>query len=104
MNAPRPSEHPPVRGKKSKRLVGGIIGCKNKASSRHLNGSPDGVLNFCLFRAVKTVRLVLKMYRVISSCCKENVCLKVLRAQLNFVFYVIMEYFFLCNILHEQWV
>ena len=33
-----------------------------KTSSWHLNGFPDGVLNFCLFRAVKTVRLVLKMY------------------------------------------
>ena len=28
----RPSEHPPVRGKMSKRL-GGIIGCKYKTSS-----------------------------------------------------------------------
>ena len=28
-NAPRPSEHPPVRGEKNvKRLVGGIKGCK----------------------------------------------------------------------------
>ena len=42
-NAPRPSEHPPVRGGKlSKRLVGGIIGCKYKTSSWHLNGFPDG--------------------------------------------------------------
>ena len=30
-NAPRPSEHPPVRGKMPKRL-GGIIGCKYKIS------------------------------------------------------------------------
>ena len=29
LNASRPSEHPPVRGKMSKRL-GGIIGCKDK--------------------------------------------------------------------------
>ena len=30
----RPSEHPPVRGEKiSKRLLGGIIGCKDKTSS-----------------------------------------------------------------------
>ena len=33
-NAPRPSEHPPVRGKKmSKRSSGAIIGCKHKTSS-----------------------------------------------------------------------
>ena len=32
-NAPRPSEHPPVRGKMSKRLDGIIIGCKYKTSS-----------------------------------------------------------------------
>ena len=41
MNAPRPSEHLLVRGKISKRL-GGIIGCKDKTSSWHLNGFPDG--------------------------------------------------------------
>ena len=42
-NAPRPSEHPPVRGEKmSKRLLGGIKGCKYKTSSWHLNGLPDG--------------------------------------------------------------
>ena len=41
-NAPRPSEHPPVRrGKMSKRL-GGIKGCKYKTSSWHLNGFPYG--------------------------------------------------------------
>ena len=41
-NAPRPSEHSPVRGEKmSKRLVGGIKGCKYKTSSWHLNGFPD---------------------------------------------------------------
>ena len=31
LNASRPSEHPPVRGKMSERL-GGIIGCKYKTS------------------------------------------------------------------------
>ena len=41
LNALRPSEHPPVRGKMSKHL-GGIIGCKYKTSSWHLNGFPDG--------------------------------------------------------------
>ena len=35
VNASRPSEHPPLRGKMSKRL-GGIIGCKYKTSSWHL--------------------------------------------------------------------
>ena len=29
-NAPRPSEHPPVRGKKMSKRLGGIIGCKYK--------------------------------------------------------------------------
>ena len=44
LNAPRPSEHPPVRGENmSKRLgLGGIKGCKYKTSSWHLNGFPDG--------------------------------------------------------------
>ena len=37
LNAPRPSEHPPLMGKMSKRL-GGIMCCKCKTSSRHLNG------------------------------------------------------------------
>ena len=42
-NASRPPEHPPVRGKKmSKRLGGIIIGCKGKTSSWYLNGFPDG--------------------------------------------------------------
>ena len=38
-NAPRPSEHPPVKGKNVKRS-GEIIGCKYKTSSWHLNGFP----------------------------------------------------------------
>ena len=42
-NAPRPSEHPPVREKMSKRFLGGIIGCKKyKTFSWHLNGVPYG--------------------------------------------------------------
>ena len=41
-NAPRPSEHPPQGEKLSKRLVGGIIGCKYKISSWHLNGFSYG--------------------------------------------------------------
>ena len=32
---------PQSGGKMSKRLVGGIIGCKYKTSSWHLNGFPD---------------------------------------------------------------
>ena len=32
-NASRPSEHPPVRGKKMPKRLGGIIGCKYKISS-----------------------------------------------------------------------
>ena len=39
--APRRSEHPPVKEKLSKRL-GGIIGCKHKTSSWHLNRFPEG--------------------------------------------------------------
>ena len=42
MNASRPSEHPSVRGKKMSKRLGGIIGCKNKTSSWHLNGFPVG--------------------------------------------------------------
>ena len=43
LNISRPSEHPPVRGGvMSKRLVGGIIGCKDKSSSWHLNEFLDG--------------------------------------------------------------
>ena len=42
MNASRPSEHPPVReGEMSKRL-GGIVDCKDKTSSWHLIGFPNG--------------------------------------------------------------
>ena len=41
-NAPRPSEHPPVRGKKMSKRLGGIKGCKYKTSSWHLNGFPYG--------------------------------------------------------------
>ena len=39
-NAPRPSEHPPVRGEKCQKRLGGIIGCNYKTSSWHLNGFP----------------------------------------------------------------
>ena len=44
LNASRPSEHPPVKGGGgvSKRLVGGIIGCKDKTSLWHLIGFPAG--------------------------------------------------------------
>ena len=40
-NAPRPSEHPPVMGKKMSKRLGGIKGCKYKTSSWHLNRFPD---------------------------------------------------------------
>ena len=40
-NAPRPSEHPPVRGKKMSKRLGGIRGCKYKTSSWPLNRFPD---------------------------------------------------------------
>ena len=39
-NAPRPSEHPPVRGEKMAKRLGGIIDCKYKTSSWHWNGFP----------------------------------------------------------------
>ena len=32
-NAPRPSEHPPVRGGEMSKRLGGIKGCKYKTSS-----------------------------------------------------------------------
>ena len=43
-NAPRPSEHPPVKGEKNSKRLGGVKeGCKyKKNSSWHLNGFPDG--------------------------------------------------------------
>ena len=41
-NAPRPSEHPPVRGEKMSKRLHGIKDCKYKTSSWHLNGFPDG--------------------------------------------------------------
>ena len=41
-NVPRPSEYPPVKGKKMSKRLGGIIDCKYKTSSWHLNGFPDG--------------------------------------------------------------
>ena len=39
-NATRPSEHPPVRGKKMSKHLGRVIGGKDKTSSWHLNGLP----------------------------------------------------------------
>ena len=36
--APRSSEHPPVRGRKMSKRLGGIIGGKYKTSSWYLNG------------------------------------------------------------------
>ena len=41
-NAPRPSEHPPVRGEKMSKHLAGIKDCKYKTSPWHLNGFPDG--------------------------------------------------------------
>ena len=41
-NAPRRSEHPPVKGGEMSKRLGGIEGCKYKTSSWHLNGFPDG--------------------------------------------------------------
>ena len=41
-NAPRSSEHPPVRGGEMTKRLGWIKGCKYKTSSWHLNGFPDG--------------------------------------------------------------
>ena len=43
-NAPRPSEHPLVRGGEMSKRLGGIIGCKYKTSSWYLNGFPDGTV------------------------------------------------------------
>ena len=40
-NAPKPSEHPPVRGGEMSKRLGGIKGCKFKTSSWHINGFPD---------------------------------------------------------------
>ena len=40
-NVPRPSDHPPVMGKKMSKRLGGIKGCKYKTSSWHLNRFPD---------------------------------------------------------------
>ena len=41
LNASRPSEHPTSGGNMSK-CLGGMIDCKCKTSSWHLNGFPDG--------------------------------------------------------------
>ena len=43
LNASRPSEHPPARREKTSTRLGGIIGCKYKTSSWHLNEFPDGI-------------------------------------------------------------
>ena len=42
LNAPRPSEHPPLSGKKMSKRLGGVIGCKDKNSSWHLIRFPNG--------------------------------------------------------------
>ena len=41
LNASRPSEHP-TQGENVSKCLGGIIGCKGKTSSWHLNGFPSG--------------------------------------------------------------
>ena len=41
LNASRSSEHPPVRGEKMSKHLGGTIGCKDKTSSWHLIGLPN---------------------------------------------------------------
>ena len=46
-NAPRPSEHPSVRGEKMSKRLGEIKGCKYKAPSWHLNWFPDGCCCCC---------------------------------------------------------
>ena len=45
LNASKPPEHPPVRGGEMSKRLGGIIGCKDKTSSWHLIGFPDGGSN-----------------------------------------------------------
>ena len=42
LNASKPFEHPPSAGEKLSKGLGGNIGCRDKTSSRHLNGFPDG--------------------------------------------------------------
>ena len=42
MNTSRPSEHPPVRGGKCRKRLGGIMGCEDKTSSWHLIGFSNG--------------------------------------------------------------
>ena len=42
LNAPRLSEHSPVRGKECQKRLDGIIGSKDKTSSWHLIGFPNG--------------------------------------------------------------
>ena len=41
-NSSKSSEHPPVRGEKMAKHLGGIKDCKYKTFSWHLNGFPDG--------------------------------------------------------------
>ena len=74
MNASRPSEHPTQRGKMSKRL-GGIIGCKDKTSSWHLNGLPSGIIvTYCTVlywntgtAAVLSVLIFLPYFRIVRT-------------------------------------
>ena len=63
MNASRPSEHPPVRGKKMSNRSGGIISCKDKTCSRHLVGFPNGssIESTLLCREKPTVMLYTNM-------------------------------------------
>ena len=41
-NAPRPSEHPPIREEKCQNVEVASKAANNKTSSWHLNGFPDG--------------------------------------------------------------
>ena len=42
MKASNPSKHPPNHGGQISKCLGGNLGCKDKNSSWHLNGFPDG--------------------------------------------------------------
>ena len=62
-NAPRPSEHPPVRGEKMLKRLGGIKGCKYKTSPLDYEDSTSPWSSVLVSKVVYWIRLYcLMMY------------------------------------------
>ena len=73
LNASRPSEHPPVRGKNMSKRLGGIIGYKYKTSSWHLNGIPDGTVVILGQQYNTGEKPTVMLYTLLQSPCRDTI-------------------------------